>query len=134
MNFSTFKGDISNGKCESGDELIVCIQTILILIFWDSDSSPKLSMMMLQTLILWQFLGCITCAGAYFILSLMDRYYEKNMSVDKALELVDKCIAEVRARLVVAPPNFVIKIVDKDGARTLAWRKTVEEMSGPPSQ
>jgi hypothetical protein len=52
MNFSTFKGDISNGKCESGDELIVCIQTILILIFWDSDSSPKLSMMMLQTLIL----------------------------------------------------------------------------------
>lgn len=64
---------------------------------------------------------------------MMDRYYEKNMSLERALELVDRCIAEVRARLVVSPPNFVIKIVDKDGARELLWRKTVEDQSGPPA-
>lgn len=63
----------------------------------------------------------------------MDRYFEKNMSVEKALVLVDKCIEEVRSRLVVSPPNFVIKIVDKDGARELAWRKTVEDKQGPPA-
>lgn len=62
----------------------------------------------------------------------MDRYFEKNMSLDKALELVDKCIEEVRSRLVVSPPNFVIKIVDKDGARELLWRRTVEDKQGPP--
>lgn len=72
-------------------------------------------------------------AGVYFLLSLMDRYYEKNMSLEKALELVDKCIEEVRSRLVVSPPNFVIKIVDEKGARELHWRKTVEDKQGPPA-
>ena len=62
----------------------------------------------------------------------MDRYYEKDMSLEKALELVDKCIEEVRSRLVVSPPNFVIKIVDKDGAREHSWRRTVEDKQGPP--
>lgn len=62
----------------------------------------------------------------------MDRYYEKNMSLDKALQLVYKCIDEVRNRLVVAPPNFVIKIVDKDGARVHEWRRTVHDNQGPP--
>eukprot|EP00897_Mesotaenium_endlicherianum_P001600 jgi/Mesen1/1468/ME000132S00401 len=63
--------------------------------------------------------------GAYFILSLLDKHYTKNMSLEAALELVDKCIEEIRHRLIVAPPNFLIKIVDKDGARELAWRRTV---------
>jgi 20S proteasome subunit beta 4 len=63
----------------------------------------------------------------------MDRYYEKNMSLERALALVDRCIEEVRSRLVVSPPNFVIKIVDKDGAREYAWRRTVEDKQGPPS-
>lgn len=64
--------------------------------------------------------------GGYFMLSLMDKDYSKSMSLDQALELVDKCIEEVRRRLVVSPPNFLIKIVDKDGARELAWRRTVD--------
>ncbi|KAL3686943.1 hypothetical protein R1sor_013252 [Riccia sorocarpa] len=69
--------------------------------------------------------------GAYFVLSLMDKYYSKNMSLDAALDLVDKCIAELKTRLMGAPPNFVIKIVDENGARELAWRKTVEDINGP---
>ncbi|CAM6012922.1 unnamed protein product [Sphagnum balticum] len=102
-------------------------QTNMMIAGWDKDVGPSLYYLdYISTLHKLEKGGL--GYGAYFILSLMDRYYEKNMSVDKALELVDKCIAEVRARLVVAPPNFVIKIVDKDGARTLAWRKTVEEM------
>eukprot|EP00271_Cylindrocystis_brebissonii_P014182 TRINITY_DN35449_c0_g1_i1.p1 TRINITY_DN35449_c0_g1~~TRINITY_DN35449_c0_g1_i1.p1 ORF type:complete len:225 (+),score=64.18 TRINITY_DN35449_c0_g1_i1:277-951(+) len=63
--------------------------------------------------------------GGYFMLSLMDKYYKKDMSLDEALALVDMCIAEVRSRLVVSPPNFLIKIVDKQGARELVWRRTV---------
>lgn len=34
--------------------------------------------------------------------------------------------SQVRSRLVVAPPNYVMKIVDKDGARVLAERKSNE--------
>uniref|UniRef100_A0A804M2A0 Proteasome subunit beta n=1 Tax=Zea mays TaxID=4577 RepID=A0A804M2A0_MAIZE len=44
--------------------------------------------------------------------------------IDK-VDLVDKCIKEIRLRLVVAPQNFVIKIVDKDGAREYARRELV---------
>ncbi|OMO54426.1 Proteasome, subunit alpha/beta [Corchorus capsularis] len=65
--------------------------------------------------------------GSYFCLSMMDRHYHSGMTVEEAVDLVDKCIVEIRARLVVAPPNFVIKIVDKDGAREYAWRESVKD-------
>eukprot|EP00252_Welwitschia_mirabilis_P016994 TRINITY_DN37796_c0_g1_i1.p1 TRINITY_DN37796_c0_g1~~TRINITY_DN37796_c0_g1_i1.p1 ORF type:complete len:214 (+),score=47.05 TRINITY_DN37796_c0_g1_i1:86-727(+) len=71
--------------------------------------------------------------GAYFTLSIMDRYYQKGMSVEEAIELADKCIMEIRSRLVIAPPNFVIKIVDKDGAREYCWRKSIPDSNAPPS-
>jgi len=67
--------------------------------------------------------------GSYFSLSTMDRHYRSDMSVEEAIELVDKCILEIRSRLVVAPPNFVIKIVDKDGARDYAWRQSVQDVA-----
>ncbi|XP_074292246.1 proteasome subunit beta type-2-A-like [Silene latifolia] len=67
--------------------------------------------------------------GAYFALSMMDRHYHSGMSLEKATDLVDKCILEIRSRLVVAPPNFVIKIVDKDGAREHAWRESIKDQS-----
>ncbi|KAL9237639.1 hypothetical protein vseg_012164 [Gypsophila vaccaria] len=68
--------------------------------------------------------------GAYFSLAMMDRHYRSDMSLDEAIDLVDKCILEIRSRLVVAPPNFVIKIVDKDGAREHAWRVSIKDESG----
>lgn len=67
--------------------------------------------------------------GAYFSLAMMDRHYRSNMSLDEAIKLVDECIEEIRTRLVVALPNFVIKIVDKDGAREYAWRETIKDKS-----
>ncbi|KAF8085106.1 hypothetical protein N665_0680s0005 [Sinapis alba] len=67
--------------------------------------------------------------GSYFSLSTMDRHYRSDMSVEEAIELVDKCILEIRSRLVIAPPNFVIKIVDKDGARVHAWRQSVQDVT-----
>lgn len=69
--------------------------------------------------------------GSYFSLSMMDRHYHSGMSVEEAVDLVDKCIMEIRSRLVVAPPNFVIKIVDKDGAREYAWRESVKDVPVP---
>lgn len=65
--------------------------------------------------------------GSYFALSMMDRHYRRDMNVEEAIELVDKCIREIRSRLVVSPPNFLIKIVDKDGAREYAWRQSITD-------
>jgi 20S proteasome subunit beta 4 len=49
------------------------------------------------------------------------------MSVEEAIDLVDKCIFEIRSRLVVAPTNFVIKIVEKDCTREYAWRESSKD-------
>ena len=57
---------------------------------------------------------------------MMDRLYHEDMNVDEAIELVDKCIMEIQSRLVVAPPNFVVKIVDRDGAREYAWSEVIK--------
>ncbi|GKF02085.1 proteasome subunit beta type-2, partial [Tanacetum coccineum] len=65
--------------------------------------------------------------GSYFALSMMDRHYHPDMTVEEAIKLADQCIDEIRSRLVVAPQNFVIKIVDKDGAREHSWRRTTKE-------
>lgn len=69
--------------------------------------------------------------GSYFALAMMDRHYRSDMTVEEAIELVDKCIVEIRSRLVVAPPNFLIKIVDKDGAREYAWRQSIKDAPAP---
>ncbi|KAF8394382.1 hypothetical protein HHK36_020590 [Tetracentron sinense] len=69
--------------------------------------------------------------GSYFSLAMMDRHYHSGMSVEEAVDLVDKCIIEIRSRLVIAPPNFVIKIVDKDGAREYAWRESIKDAGAP---
>ncbi|XP_074573854.1 LOW QUALITY PROTEIN: proteasome subunit beta type-2-B-like [Curcuma longa] len=69
--------------------------------------------------------------GSFFSLSMMDRHYHSGMSLKEAVDLVDKCIIEIRSRLVVSPPNFVIKIVDKDGAREYAWRETIKDAEEP---
>ncbi|KAG0581826.1 hypothetical protein M758_3G012900 [Ceratodon purpureus] len=106
-------------------------QVNMMIAGWDKDVGPSLYYLdYISTLHKLEKGGM--GYGAYFLLSLMDRYFEKNMSLEKALELVDKCIEEVRSRLVVSPPNFVIKIVDKDGAREHSWRRTVEDKQGPP--
>lgn len=44
------------------------------------------------------------------------------MNVEEALQLVDKCIWEIGTRMVASPANYVIKIVDRNGARLLARR------------
>lgn len=64
---------------------------------------------------------------------MMDRHYHSGMTEEEAIDLVDKCILEIRSRLVVAPPNFVIKIIDENGAREVAWRESIKDGASVPS-
>ena len=61
-----------------------------------------------------------THQGSYFTLSLFDKLWRPDISEADALEMVKKGVEEVRRRLVVAPPKFVVKVVDKDGIREVA--------------
>lgn len=72
--------------------------------------------------------------GSYFSLAMMDRHYKNDMTLEEAIDLADKCIMEIRSRLVLAPPNFVIKIVDQNGAREYAWRESIKDAHVPPQE
>jgi 20S proteasome subunit beta 4 len=54
-----------------------------------------------------------------FVLSLFDKLWHPNLTVDEAINMMEQGIAEVKRRLVVAPPAFIVKVVDKDGIRTV---------------
>jgi|ERR1711973_159318 len=53
--------------------------------------------------------------GSFFALSVMDRYYTPNLSLEEAKELLKKCVLEVQKRFIVSMPNMVVRWVDKDG-------------------
>ncbi len=100
-------------------------QVNLLIAGWDVACGPSLYYL--------DYMGCLhkmSCAahgyGGSFVLSLFDKAWRPGLSVDEAVGLCDAAIAEVRSRLVVAPPSYVIKVVDKDGARVLAERKSEE--------
>lgn len=55
--------------------------------------------------------------GSFFVLSLLDRLWHPDVTEDEALEMMLKGIEEIKRRLVVAPPKYIIKVVDKNGVR-----------------
>jgi 20S proteasome subunit beta 4 len=91
-------------------------QTNLLVAGYDEDAGAELYWLdYLATMHKMNIAG--TGYGSYFVLSLCDRLWHPDMTEAEALELMEKGIAEVKERLVVAPPSYVIKVVDKNGIR-----------------
>lgn len=63
------------------------------------------------------------CQGyaSNFCLSIMDRDWKEGLTQDEAVAIVDKCIRELQVRFLISQPNFIIKVIDKDGVRTLKY-------------
>ncbi|KAF9579375.1 Proteasome subunit beta type-4 [Lunasporangiospora selenospora] len=57
--------------------------------------------------------------GAYYCLSLLDRYHREDITEEEGIKLLQKCITELRSRLILNMPDFVVKIVNKDGIRVV---------------
>jgi len=57
--------------------------------------------------------------GAYFALSIMDRYWKPDLTEKEGMEVIQKCIQEMKTRFIMNMDQFSIKIVDKNGIRTL---------------
>jgi len=53
----------------------------------------------------------------YFCMSTMDREFTPNMDQQAALNMVQKCIHELRTRFLLAQDNFIIKIIDENGVQ-----------------
>lgn len=55
-----------------------------------------------------------------FCLSIMDRAYLPGQCTEEAaLKIIRQCIAELKIRFLLSQPNFIIKVVDKDGVRVV---------------
>ena len=66
--------------------------------------------------------GCHGHCGN-FLLSVFDREYPVNnpesLTMEQGMDLVRKCIHEIHTRFLPSQPNFVVKIIDKDGIRKI---------------
>lgn len=54
-----------------------------------------------------------------FIISIFDREWKHNMNLEQGLEIVRMCLHELKTRFMISQPNFTIKVVDKEGIRTV---------------
>ncbi|XP_067928758.1 proteasome subunit beta type-2-like [Watersipora subatra] len=58
--------------------------------------------------------------GSYFTLSIFDRYYKPDMSVDEAYGLLNRCVQELDQRFLVNLPKFKVRVIDKEGVKDMA--------------
>lgn len=58
--------------------------------------------------------------AANFILSTFDREWKEGLSVDDGMNVIKKCLHELRTRFLISQPVFVIKIVDASGTRIVS--------------
>jgi 20S proteasome subunit beta 4 len=56
-----------------------------------------------------------------FCLSIMDRDWEEGMNEEQAVNLVEHCIKELQLRFLINQSNFIVKVIDKEGVRTLKF-------------
>eukprot|EP00928_Gymnodinium_smaydae_P041060 TRINITY_DN277_c0_g1_i1.p1 TRINITY_DN277_c0_g1~~TRINITY_DN277_c0_g1_i1.p1 ORF type:complete len:198 (-),score=56.27 TRINITY_DN277_c0_g1_i1:113-706(-) len=55
--------------------------------------------------------------GAYFALSIMDRYYKPDLTVEEAKDIIVKCVVEMQTRFLIHMGKFKCKIATKDGVQ-----------------
>ena len=57
--------------------------------------------------------------AGYFVNSVLDNAYKQGMSLDEGIEACKKCVIELRTRFIINQPNYVAKIVTKDGVQVM---------------
>lgn len=57
--------------------------------------------------------------GAMFTLGLLDRYWKPDLTEPEAIELIKKCMQELKTRYIIDLGKYKCKIVDKNGPREI---------------
>jgi len=55
--------------------------------------------------------------GAYFALSIMDKEYKDDLTLDEAKAIIVKCIVEMQTRFLIHMGNFKCKVVTANGSQ-----------------
>ncbi|EGV61397.1 Proteasome subunit beta type-4 [Yamadazyma tenuis] len=58
--------------------------------------------------------------AAFYCMSLLDKHYRTNMTLDDGLKLLDMCIRELETRMPMDFKGCYVKVVDKDGVREIS--------------
>lgn len=56
-----------------------------------------------------------------FCLSIFDREYIEGIDETKAVAIIKKCIHELHTRFLISQPNFIIKVIDKEGVKVVEF-------------
>lgn len=54
-----------------------------------------------------------------FTYGILDRHWHENITVDEAKLLLQKCIDELHTRFLIHMPQFMVKIIDKNGIKEI---------------
>jgi len=54
---------------------------------------------------------------SYFVLSVFDKHYKKDMTLEEGKKLMKMALDQIKQRFTVAPHGFIVKVIDKDGVR-----------------
>ena len=68
------------------------------------------------------YLGCLQQVtkgahgyAAYFVNSVLDNNFKQDMTLEEGVAAMKKCIVELRTRFIINQPNYLAKVVTKDG-------------------
>ena len=53
--------------------------------------------------------------ASYFVSSVLEEHFKSDMTLDEGKKCIDDCIKELRTRFIISHPNFLMKIITKNG-------------------
>ena len=68
---------------------------------------------------LYPHIHTLTHIYTHMYYTVFDREWKAGLPLAAGLEIIRKCLHELRTRFLISQPVFVIKIVDKDGTRNV---------------
>ena len=57
--------------------------------------------------------------AAYFVNSVLDNCFKKDMTIEDGIRACQLCIKELKTRFIINQHGYTAKVVDKDGIRIL---------------
>jgi 20S proteasome subunit beta 4 len=57
--------------------------------------------------------------ASYFCMSTMDRYWKEGLTLEQAIVLMKKCLAELKVRFMANLPSYIFKVITKDGIKII---------------
>ncbi|RLV96826.1 hypothetical protein DV515_00012394 [Chloebia gouldiae] len=97
-----------------GDILLTPYHVNLLLAGYDDHEGPALYYMdYLAALVKTPFAA--HGYGAFLTLSILDRYYKPGITREEAMELLKKCLEELRKRFILNLTSFNARFIDKEG-------------------